>query len=466
MKYGCAKDTNLSYSNVNSSPTNESYDSENYDITSSFNLEVSDASHLSYVDHAVRDIMFNNSFENTMGSEKGSNKIMKFIINCLHEQVTSMKEEIVFLRADAKCKNSTIGSLFRELSMGQNYRKDPLLDSSGELSGIMKKCSNSLFQPEISASITPSVDSDKNYSRVNANGIKFHSIADQLAAVRNDHQFEFYGCTSSKHLPPDYEKNFIHIPDEDAHQHCDDKGECNNKEEGTTENTENEDDYLQHIGDWVKHSNNFATNEMKKWGYQGGGLGREGNGIKEPINVEKRTFKSHTEQTITLPPWPQKTVLIAGSSMINQLDETKMSKQFNVKVRANNGATATDMIDHLNAFLRKKTDHLILHVGSNDMSDKNSTAEIVFSQLLRLKSFAEYKVPGIKVIISCPTERSDDMAANQKIMDMRKILISSGLHVIPNDNISKVHLGKKGLHLNQYGVKRLAMNMIACIRRL
>ena len=115
-------------------------------------------------------------------------------------------------------------------------------------------------------------------------------------------------------------------------------------------------------------------------------------------------------------------------------------------------------------FCGKKTDHLILHVGSNDVSNNDVTSETLFSRLLRLKSFAEYKVPGIKVVISCPTIRTDNLTANRKIIEVRKKLIGNGVNIISNENITSVHLGKKGLHLNNRGVVRLAMNLIACIK--
>ena len=188
--------------------------------------------------------------------------------------------------------------------------------------------------------------------------------------------------------------------------------------------------------------------------------------MKEPIETKKVSFKTDVEQNIVPPAWPKKTVLIAGSSMFNQIDETRMSRKYNVKVRANNGATARYMVDHLNAYLRKKPDHLILHVGSNDASNENVTSDILYSRLLRLKSFAEYKVPGINVILSCPTVRSDNMRANAIILDVRKRLLEIGFNIISNENITNVHLGKKGLHLSLHGVKRLAMNLIACIQGL
>ena len=135
-------------------------------------------------------------------------------------------------------------------------------------------------------------------------------------------------------------------------------------------------------------------------------------------------------------------------------------------MRSNSGATTRDMFDHLNAFLRKKPDYLILHVGANDSSNKDVTADMIFNRLTRLKSFAEHLVPGICVIISCPMLRTDDKSANMKLTYLREKLQNSEHTIISNANISPVHLGKKGLHLNDYGVKKFAMNLLACMRSL
>ena len=153
--------------------------------------------------------------------------------------------------------------------------------------------------------------------------------------------------------------------------------------------------------------------------------------------------------------------------MLQGLQEKKLSVNgVKVKVRPNPGATVLDMKDHLNAYLRKKPSHLILHVGANDSSSKEVSSDDIFDGLLDLKAYAESKVPGITVTFSCPTIRFDNSVACIKLVFLRNRMKRAGQRIISNENITLEHIGKKGLHLNQKGVARLAMNLRAYVRDL
>ena len=226
----------------------------------------------------------------------------------------------------------------------------------------------------------------------------------------------------------------------------------------------NNDDEMLNVAPWDKHSNGFATNYMIKNGHQAGkGLGKTGTGITEPISSEKKTLGARANNSVT---WPKGTVLIAGASMIAGLDEKKMSGSGKVKVRSHGGATIIDMRDHLNAILRKRPDHLILHVHSNDASDKEVSSDDMFDQLMDLKDFAMEKVDNIKVTFSLPIIRTDNAIANVKQMRLKNRLKRAGLSVIANDDIDENDLGRKGLHLKASGTRKLARNIIEYLKSL
>ena len=208
---------------------------------------------------------------------------------------------------------------------------------------------------------------------------------------------------------------------------------------------------------------------MSKYGYQGKGLGKREDGITKPIEgIRKVAFESVDSHDL----WPNNTVLFAGDSMFNQLDERRIANslmgKYQVKVRAHPGATVGDMRHHLTAWLRKKPSHVVIHVGTNDTTNEKKSAEEIYDELVELKSYAESLVPGAKVVISCPIVRRDDKAANVKCIAVRAMLrASTTTELITNENIGMNLLGKKGLHLLFHkGVGRLAKNMIEHLQSL
>ena len=217
------------------------------------------------------------------------------------------------------------------------------------------------------------------------------------------------------------------------------------------------------VAPWDNHGNGFASNYMRKNGHQPGkGLGKSENGISVPIAASQQTFQTDTPPHV----WPKGTVLIAGASIVQGLDESKMSRHSKFKVRSHGGATIRDMQDHLNAILRKQPSHLILHVHSNDASDKNTTSDDMYDGIVELKSFAETKVKDIKVTISCLILRIDNTIANAKQIQLKNRLKRSGLDIIENDGITQEDLGKKGLHLKPSGSTKLAKNILNYLRNV
>lgn len=166
--------------------------------------------------------------------------------------------------------------------------------------------------------------------------------------------------------------------------------------------------------------------------------------------------------------WPTNTILFAGDSMYNNIDESRLSlsRKFNVKVRSHPGATVGDMKHHLTALLRKKPSYIVIHAGANDAPDESKSAEDIVGELMDLKKYVQSILPSSKVIISCPIVRKDNNHANVKVIHIRALLRTSGATVITNDNISVDLLGKKGLHLTNKGVGRLASNMIEFLKSL
>ena len=98
-----------------------------------------------------------------------------------------------------------------------------------------------------------------------------------------------------------------------------------------------------------------------------------------------------------------------------------------------------------------------------EIGDKS--ANEIYAEIVNLKKYIENVLPNVKVFLSCPVIRADNIRANHTLMGLDELL-KSFHNVIDNNNIDENGLGRKGLHLNKRGSTRLAMNFISRMRRL
>ena len=59
--------------------------------------------------------------------------------------------------------------------------------------------------------------------------------------------------------------------------------------------------------------------------------------------------------------------------MLRQIDETRMSRKFNLRVRSFPRAKISDMYHYLILILNKKPDYIVLHVGTDDAVDAEAS---------------------------------------------------------------------------------------------
>ena len=164
-------------------------------------------------------------------------------------------------------------------------------------------------------------------------------------------------------------------------------------------------------------------------------------------------------------PWPKNTILIAGDSMINGINEKRISTNFkSVKVRCFTGDTIDDIYFNLIPLLRKKPATLVLHVGTNNSS--NETSFQIYDKLLNLVHSIKENNPNCHVVLSSPIDRLDDGKAALTIKRLNSLLSESSLDIIDNSNIGHGFLGINGLHLNGHGVGKLALNFVKRIRSI
>ena len=119
--------------------------------------------------------------------------------------------------------------------------------------------------------------------------------------------------------------------------------------------------------------------------------------------------------------WPSGTCEIVGDSMVNGIDEKRLSQKYgNVKGFHFSGARIEDFNHYVVPIIKNKPDYLILHVETNDATT-NSSRKIV-GDLLMLKTNISKQLPNRRIVLSKPTIRYDHGKANPTIRNVNKHL--------------------------------------------
>ena len=151
--------------------------------------------------------------------------------------------------------------------------------------------------------------------------------------------------------------------------------------------------------------------------------------------------------------WPKRTCLVMGDSMLEHIDETRMSRKFKVKVRPFSGAKTEDMLDYLVPLPEKMSDYVILHVGTSNAIDYE--ASDIVKKIIQVKKFIKLRVPNSKVIISKPIKRHNNDNASGVIDEVISQFEKLTIDMIGNEKIEKKQLEKRGLRLRGFGLKNL-----------
>ena len=140
-----------------------------------------------------------------------------------------------------------------------------------------------------------------------------------------------------------------------------------------------------------------------------------------------------------------------------------MSFRRNIKVRFFPGTRIQDMCQYLVPLLLKRSDKIILHVGTNDAP--HVKADEMLKDLDKLKSFIWEILPSIKIILPAPTIRVDKHKADENNIDFIKQFEANDSLLIEHPNIKENHLDSYGFHFNHDGSRVLTKNLRLCAQK-
>ena len=87
----------------------------------------------------------------------------------------------------------------------------------------------------------------------------------------------------------------------------------------------------------------------------------------------------------------KKDIVIIGDSMIKYINARETSRSSSVKIRSHPGATTEDLIDYVKPTARKKPKMMIIHSGTNDITNKVNTLQKIREVINAIKTTTKLK---------------------------------------------------------------------------
>ena len=149
---------------------------------------------------------------------------------------------------------------------------------------------------------------------------------------------------------------------------------------------------------------------------------------------------------------------IVGDSMINGIKAYNFGQKSKVKIKPYGGSTSRDFIHHVKPTIRKKPSKMIIHIGTNDLTNKIDT----IPNMEKIVTLIQKESPKTEIALSNIIIRTDKKNMAKKINDLNKAIKDfcgkKNIDLIDNSNIDISNLSKRKLHLSQNGLNLLTKN--------
>ena len=129
-------------------------------------------------------------------------------------------------------------------------------------------------------------------------------------------------------------------------------------------------------------------------------------------------------------------------------------------VKSFSGASTEDIEDYLKPLLRKESENLILHIGTNDlkMMEPDQLTDSILSLALQVESDSPNTSLSISAIL--PRKEADQLSENISLINssLKLLCRQHRWSFIDHKNTNHNHLNRSGLHLTKVGNDILAKN--------
>ena len=187
---------------------------------------------------------------------------------------------------------------------------------------------------------------------------------------------------------------------------------------------------------------------------------------KKSKTLKQRNDETRSNSNDSEDPVPEKvtTTLLIGDSMIKNIQGTKLGGAVGhrVVVKSFSGVTTKAMKDYLKPNLGISPNQVVLHVGTNDLKQKEPRH--VADSILNLARQIENSCEATAVVSELISRRDE---LNEAVKTTNKHLKSycrqNGWKLIQHQNITEKGLNRGGLHLNFQGNLKFFKNFQTCL---
>ena len=367
-------------------------------------------------------------------------------VNRQHERISSLEEDITFLRGEILCKNKIIDILLSEKKITQTAH-------------INQKQENYLNEQENFAFEFPKRYIKKSFA-VNKNEKSFLSknFYDVLVADDDEDNDDIYNSINESNV----NKNSA-IPLGLSHTKNKIKSQLSNvrkslhktylkkKKFDTLNNINNINDLTKNNviepTEGIKDFNSNITVRKKKLNRKEIKTNKENNNYHDITESFERSKNKNI-------------VAIVGDSMLKNVQGFKLSNNENrVVVKSFSGAKTTCMLDYIKPSITRKPNMIIIHCGTNDLKDNQHQ---ILENVNELVNVVARSSSDTQIVISGVISRNDNL--NTKINaindELKRLCNERNLRFIDNCNINrKEHLNKSRIHLNRKGTEIFTENL-------
>ena len=158
------------------------------------------------------------------------------------------------------------------------------------------------------------------------------------------------------------------------------------------------------------------------------------------------------------------TTMIVGDSIVKFLDGKQMHRSLqrsqNVLVKSFPGATTSHMKNHIVPCMERKPDHVVLHVGCNDVRSKDDPSAIA-SRIVELAS--DVQKENTTVTVSTLIPRNDSNELNEKTeavnAELKQMCSQRKIDIMEHSNLDRnIHVNRN-VHLSRAGTNAFVGNI-------